>query len=76
MGRRIALNHTNEFHYLECIREALIAHMDNAAPFIAIEQARKVLSNKVRPTFYELEKALLDDNKGLINPPPSKSNPS
>jgi chemotaxis protein MotA len=47
-----------EGKYLQCIKAALLAHMNGMAPAVSIEFARKTLSEDVRPTFYEVEEAV------------------
>lgn len=44
-----------EAKFYECIRAAMIAHLNGYAPQVSIEFARKTLTSDVRPTFYELE---------------------
>jgi len=47
-----------ETKYFQCIKAALIAHMQGHSPTIAIEFARKTLFSHERPTFAELEEAV------------------
>ncbi|MBI1775218.1 MAG: flagellar motor stator protein MotA [Proteobacteria bacterium] len=44
--------------YFHCMKAGLIAHMQGYAPAVSVEFARKVLSEVVRPTFYEVEEAV------------------
>ncbi len=46
-----------EIKYYQCIKVALLAHMQGNAPSVSVEFARKALLTEVRPTFYELEEA-------------------
>ncbi len=46
-----------EIKYLQCIKVALLAHMQGNAPSVSVEFARKALLEDVRPTFYEVEDA-------------------
>jgi len=45
-------------HYMQCIKIALIGHMQGYAPQVSVEFARKSLSGEVRPTFAEVEEIL------------------
>ena len=47
-----------ETKYFQCIKAALIAHMQGHSPSIAIEFARKTLFSHERPSFAELEEAV------------------
>ncbi len=47
-----------ELKYLQCIKVALLAHMQGNAPSVSVEFARKALFEDVRPTFYEVEDAV------------------
>ncbi len=44
--------------YLECMKVAIIAHMQGNAPQISIEFARKIIPSPFRPTFKEVEEAI------------------
>ncbi|MEE8544805.1 MAG: flagellar motor stator protein MotA [Alphaproteobacteria bacterium] len=46
--------------YYECIKAGLVAYLHGYAPAIAIEFARKTLFSEVRPSFYEVEEAIID----------------
>ena len=46
--------------YFECIRAGLLAYLQGHAPAIAIEFARKTLYSDVRPSFYEVEEAVMN----------------
>ena len=46
-----------EIKYYQCIKVALLAHMQGNAPSVSVEFARKALMTDVRPTFYEVEDA-------------------
>jgi chemotaxis protein MotA len=47
-----------EARYMECMKVAIIAHMQGYAPQVSIEFARKVLDDNVRPTFQEVEETV------------------
>lgn len=47
-----------ESKYYQCIKAALLAHMNGSAPAVTVEFARKTLSSDVRPSFYEVETAV------------------
>lgn len=47
-----------EVMYYKCIRVAMIAYLNGAAPQVAVEFARKFLPHGVQPTFQELEEHL------------------
>ncbi|HEU0070501.1 MAG TPA: flagellar motor stator protein MotA [Alphaproteobacteria bacterium] len=47
-----------ETKYYQCIKVALLAHMNGYAPSVSVEFARKALLSNVRPTFYEVEAAV------------------
>jgi chemotaxis protein MotA len=44
-----------EIKYYLCIKAGLLAYLQGSAPTIAVEFARKVLMEEVRPTFLEVE---------------------
>jgi chemotaxis protein MotA len=47
-----------EGKYFQCIKVALLAHLNGYAPSVSIEFARKALYSHVRPSFYEVEEAV------------------
>jgi chemotaxis protein MotA len=47
-----------EGKYFQCIKVALLAHMNGYAPSVSVEFARKALYSHVRPSFYEVEEAV------------------
>ncbi len=47
-----------EGKYYQCIKVALLAHMNGYAPSVSVEFARKALFSHVRPSFYEVEEAV------------------
>jgi chemotaxis protein MotA len=47
-----------EGKYYQCIKIALLAHMNGYAPSVSVEFARKALLSNVRPSFYEVEEAV------------------
>lgn len=47
-----------EAPYLNCMKTALIAHVQGYAPQISVEFARKTLTGAVRPSFEEMDEAL------------------
>ncbi|MBC7337655.1 MAG: flagellar motor stator protein MotA, partial [Clostridia bacterium] len=53
-GRAIEAAYDAETEYLNCIKAALLAHMQGYAPQVSIEFARKILPSHVRPTFQEV----------------------
>ena len=54
----IRARHEAELRYFLCIKAGILAYMQGYAPAIAVEFARKALTSDVRPTFYEVEKAV------------------
>ena len=58
MAQKLTAVHEAESKYYECIKVAILAHMNGFAPAISIEYARKVLTSDVRPTFTEVEEAV------------------
>ena len=54
----IKARHEAELRYFHCIKAGILAYMQGYAPAIAVEFARKALISDVRPTFYEVEKAV------------------
>jgi len=48
----------SEFKYYVCIKVCLLAFLQGAAPQVAVEFGRKVLTHETRPTFLEVEEAL------------------
>jgi len=57
-GKIIGAVYDADTEYLNCIKAALLAHMQGYAPQVSIEFARKILSPSVRPTFAEVEDAV------------------
>jgi len=55
----LSLAHT-EIMYYKCIKVGIIAFLNGAAPQVAVEFSRKLLSHDVQPTFLELEEKLND----------------
>lgn len=49
-----------EERYFLCMKAGILAYMQGYAPSVAVEFARKALNTDVRPTFYEVEKAVED----------------
>lgn len=45
-------------HYMECIKIAVIAHMQGYAPQVSVEFARKSLETGLRPSFAEVEEMI------------------
>ena len=58
IAKSLENTHAGEADYLQCIKTALIAHLQGYAPQVSIEFARKLLTGKVRPTFAELDEAV------------------
>ena len=58
IAKSLENTHSAEADYLQCIKTALIAHVQGYAPQVSIEFARKMLIGKVRPTFAELDEAM------------------
>ncbi|MBB4267029.1 flagellar motor stator protein MotA [Roseospira visakhapatnamensis] len=57
-GRAIGTAYDSDTEYLNCIKAALLAHMQGYAPQVSIEFARKILPPSVRPSFAEVEDAV------------------
>jgi len=45
-------------HYMQCIKVALMGHMQGYAPQVSVEFARKSLAGEMRPTFAEVEETI------------------
>ncbi|MBW7849206.1 MAG: flagellar motor stator protein MotA [Rhodospirillales bacterium] len=58
VGRSLEQTFNTETKYLQCIKAAILAHMQGYAPQVSIEFARKTLPHDVRPSFQELEEAV------------------
>ena len=58
LGQFIHKIHTEDFHYMICIKNALVSHMKGNSPAISIEIARKSLPDRLRPDFHDLESKL------------------
>ncbi|MDA1091470.1 MAG: flagellar motor stator protein MotA [Proteobacteria bacterium] len=58
MGKSIEATFAADSFYLNCIKTAIIAHMQGYAPQISVEFARKTLASNVRPSFAEVEEML------------------
>ena len=57
MGKSMENSYTADSSYLNCIKTAIIGHMQGYAPQISVEFARKSLASEFRPTFAEVEAA-------------------
>jgi len=55
IGRSLEQTFDTETKYLQCIKAAILAHMQGYAPQVSIEFARKILPSEVRPSFQEVE---------------------
>jgi len=58
MARSLEAAFAAESKYMECIKVAIVAHMQGYAPQVSIEFARKVLTPDVRPSFAEVEEQI------------------
>ncbi|MBC8337203.1 MAG: flagellar motor stator protein MotA [Rhodospirillales bacterium] len=58
MGKSIESAFAADTSYLNCIKTAIIGHMQGYAPQISVEFARKTLTSDVRPTFAEVEEMI------------------
>lgn len=58
MGKALENSYGADANYLNCIKTAIISHMQGYAPQISVEFARKSLSSDVRPTFAEVEEMI------------------
>jgi chemotaxis protein MotA len=58
MARSLEAAFMAESKYMECIKVAIVAHMQGYAPQVSIEFARKVLTPDVRPSFAEVEEQI------------------
>lgn len=47
-----------ESKYMECIKVAILAHMQGNAPIITVEFVRKNIPDHIRPSFREVEEAI------------------
>jgi chemotaxis protein MotA len=57
-AKNLEQNFNTETQYLNCIKVALLAHMQGYAPAVSVEFARKILTHDVRPTFQEAEQRI------------------
>ncbi len=58
VARSLEQTFNSEANYLNCIKTALIGHMQGYAPQVSVEFARKSLASEVRPTFAQVEEML------------------
>ena len=58
MGKSMENSYTADSSYLNCIKTAIIGHMQGYAPHISVEFARKSLPSEFRPTFAEVEEMI------------------
>ncbi|NQU61248.1 MAG: flagellar motor stator protein MotA [Rhodospirillales bacterium] len=58
MGKSLENTFGSEAAYLNCVKVALIGHMQGYAPQVSVEFARKSLSADMRPTFAEVEEMI------------------
>lgn len=53
-----------DLRYFDCIKVAIVSHLENSPPQVSIENARKCIDPEIRPSFKELEEALADAGEG------------
>ncbi len=58
IGNAMGKAFNEEARYMQCIKVAIIAHMQGYAPQVSVEFARKTLTHNVRPTFMETEEMI------------------
>lgn len=58
MGHFLGKFASAESKYLECIKVAILAHMQGNAPVITVEFVRKAIPDHLRPSFKEVEEAI------------------
>lgn len=58
IAHSLEVTFNSETKYYQCIKAALLAHMQGYAPQVSIEFARKTLPEDMRPTFQEVEQAV------------------
>ena len=58
IARSVEAAFAAESKYMECIKIAIVAHMQGYAPQVSIEFARKILGTDVRPSFAEVEEQI------------------
>ena len=58
MGKALENSFGADASYLNCIKTAIIGHMQGYAPQISVEFARKSLASEFRPTFAEVEEMI------------------
>ncbi len=58
VGQALTYTFETETKYLQCIKAALLAHMQGYAPQVSVEFARKTLPSVVRPSFAEVEETI------------------
>ena len=58
MAKSLENTFSADSHYLACMKTALIAYVQGYAPSVAVEFARKTLTGKIRPSFFEMDEAL------------------
>ena len=61
MGGYLAKFADAESNYMECLKVAIIAHVQGNAPAVTVEFVRKAIPDHVRPTFKEVEDAVNAD---------------
>lgn len=64
LARAIDSAYAGDTEYLNCMKAAILSHMQGYAPRISIELARKTLIPAVKPSFDELEVAVGDLSTG------------
>ncbi len=58
IAQNLAFTFGTETKYLQCMKAALLAHMQGYAPQVSVEFARKTLPPIVRPSFAEVEETI------------------
>ena len=58
IANKAKVGYEAEGKYMLCIKAALLAHLNDCAPAVSVEFARKSLLSHDRPTFYEVEEAV------------------
>lgn len=58
MGAYLGKFAGEESKYMECIKVAILAHMQGNAPTVTVEFVRKAIPDHIRPSFKEVEEAV------------------
>lgn len=65
MAQTLQKRRDAEVNFYQCIRAALLAHLNKSSPQVSVEYGRKVIASDMRPDYFEVEGETQKLTKGL-----------